>query len=200
MSRDSELPEYVFGPKQAYLRKMIEPVLKSPVYHERWDAMRQSFVAAVQERADGLDLSFDAAVREVALGAISVAVSSEEPRLPLIRFEGKSTELAPDSVAAWGRVFNYLVNQHATEALLGADWREPPAVPTPPLPKDEFSLALQLDYFLASGRLTASETRIVTALQHTVLGGGDVHEAAAQLHMRYDALKKALQRIRTKAS
>jgi hypothetical protein len=190
--------ERVFSPWQwrVGLAEKVLEVLRTPIASPHWCAMETRFIEAIADRAEMLHATSHETLQAVANANLSHVA------YPSITVDAYG-EPIPGAVEVWARQLRTRLDDLVTEDLLGPDLcpRHRAARPKRPLAAVERNVALELDYFQASGRLTAHEHRIVTALRAAASGDiCDWHEAAEQLQMSYGALKRALQRIRAKTA
>jgi hypothetical protein len=158
--------------------------------------MKASFLEAIAARAGMLHVGQPEVVKAVANANLSFVA------FPTLAVDAYG-EPIPGAVKVWAGQLQTRLDDLVTEDLLGPAWYPRPraARPKNPLAAVVRMVALELDYLQASGRLTAHEDRIVTALRAAASGGiCDWHEAAEQLQMSYGAFKRALQRIREKTA
>jgi hypothetical protein len=196
--------EFVFSPFQwrIGLAQAVRDALVKPIHPNPWFSASDGFEQARDDRAATHHVSGRQIITRVAQSAFTLAL----PDVPGIRL-GLYGEPVPGTVEGWCRALKTKVSLLATKDLLGVQAtedllggqrrRQRRSQPASRLATAERNVALELDYFMASGRLTAHEARIVEAPKATDV---DFQKVADQFQMTYGALTTALQRIRAKTA
>jgi hypothetical protein len=170
------------------IAQLFTDVCRQPIQPQRWRAIESRVLRELSRRAREHGTTPEQEMYLVAKTALACALLQVN-----LRFSGAEPD--PDSIKGFAREIRRRVNDLATEALLGVNWRQliPPADLQPESYQDSHTRA-DLAAVIDNPQLTTAQKEYLQALRETETGI-DHHAACRQLGITFNAGMQRWKRI-----